>query len=140
MDKFRLSLRKSVLLVSMIAATTSCDRSIDLTGPASSPSTATIEIRSTGLDNHYLLIAPSGRVTFRNRDAVPHQIASDTHPDHQQCPQLNGPLLAAGESFSATMPQENRTSCGYHDEQRPNDPSFRGTIDVCREFGLFGCR
>lgn len=140
MDKFHPSFYRSVLLVSMIAAITSCDRGADLTGPASSRSTATIEIRSTGLDSRFTVIAPSGRVTFRNRDAVPHQIASDRHPDHQQCPQLNGPLLAAGESFTATVPQEDHTSCGYHDELRLDDPAFSGTIEVCREITLFGCR
>jgi plastocyanin len=118
----------------------SCHGQNDLTGPVSASSTATVEIRSIGFNPTFVIVAPGGRVTFRNRDTVSHQIASNVHPDHQQCPQLNSPLLAAGESFTATVPQEDHRSCGFHDEQRFNDPGFSGTVDVCREITLFGCR
>ena len=139
MNRFHSSFHRSVLLVSIIGAMASCHGQNDLTGPVSAPSTATVEIRSIGFDRTLVIVAPGGRVTFRNRDTVSHQIASNVHPDHQQCPQLNSPLLAAGESFTATMSQEDHRSCGFHDEQRLNEPGFRGTVDVCLEFSLFGC-
>ena len=139
MSRIARAISRSAVFLSI--ATTSCNPlgDLDLTGPSSSPTTATVEIHSTGFDPIFVVIAPGGRVTFRNRDDVSHQVASDPHPDHTGCPELNGPPLAPGATFVATMPGEDRTGCSFHDDQRLDQQSFRGSISVCRQFSLFGC-
>ena len=62
-------------------------------------------------------------------DAVSHEIASDPHPVHTQCPELNGPVLLTGNSFTATMAGMPET-CGFHDHLHPTDTAFQGTITV----------
>lgn len=141
MTRIARSVSRSAVGISILIATTSCDPvgDLDLTGPSSSPTTATVEIRSTGFNPTFVVIAPGGRITFRNRDDASHQVVSDPHPDHTNCPALNGPLLAPGSTFVATMPGEDRTSCSFHDDQRLDQQGFRGSISVCRQFSLFGC-
>lgn len=126
------------VLIFALAATVSCDTSLDLTGPEDSPRTASVDIRSSGFDSSFVLVGPGGEVTFTNRDTVPHQVASDPHPSHGRCPELNGPVLAPGERFRATM-ADRENSCGYHDERQLDVAAFRGTVTVCRQFSLLGC-
>lgn len=140
MSRIARTITKSAVLLSILAAI-SCNPvgDLDLTSPSSAPTTATVDIRSTGFNPTFVVIAPGGVVTFRNRDNVSHQVASDPHPDHAYCPELNGPLLAPGATFVATMPREDHRGCSLHDDQKLDQPEFRGTVWVCRQFALFGC-
>ena len=54
-------------------------------------------------------------VTFVNNDSVSHNMASDPHPIHTACPEINviGVLLP-GQS-RATSPFTSVKDCGYHD-------------------------
>jgi hypothetical protein len=92
-------------------------------------STAMISLAAGGASPHALTVAPGAAVTIMNNDAVSHEIASDPHPVHTQCPELNGPVLLTGNSFTATMAGMPET-CGFHDHLHPTDTAFQGTITV----------
>jgi plastocyanin len=130
---------KWVLATSIVVlmGTASCDSGLDdLTGPSDSPRTASVSIRAEGFNPSYVAVRPGGQVTFTNDDTVAHQVASDPHPAHSGCPELNSPVLQPGQRYRATMGQ---TSCGYHDEQRLDVLGFRATVAVCQQISLLGC-
>jgi plastocyanin len=134
--------RKWVLpssLVILMGTAVSCDSSIDLTGPSDAPRTASVSIRAGGFDPLSVTVRPGGQVTFTNDDTVPHQVASEPHPAHSGCPELNSPVLQAGQRFRAVMGSTNPMTCGYHDEQRLDVSGFRATVAVCQQTSLFGC-
>jgi plastocyanin len=134
--------RKWVLassLAILMGAGVSCDNGLDLTGPSDAPRTASVSIRAGGFDPLYVAVRPGGQVTFTNDDTVAHQVASDPHPAHSGCPELNSPVLQPGQRYQAAMGSTNRLTCGYHDEERLDVSGFRATVAVCQQTSLFGC-
>lgn len=71
-------------------------------------------------------------IEFVNRDTVPHQVRSDPHPGHSDCPGLNLDAIAPGQSNVSSDLSACYTSSasgrGYHDETRPDDPRFQGRV------------
>ncbi|HUU34417.1 MAG TPA: hypothetical protein VMW48_10155 [Vicinamibacterales bacterium] len=68
---------------------------------------------------------------FVNADTVPHDVRSDPHPAHTECPayQVVG-VIAPGQTKEAlvstcSLPERS----GYHDETRPDNQAFWGRIE-----------
>jgi plastocyanin len=75
-------------------------------------------------------IAAGGRVTFANNDDRPHEMNSDPHPAHTDCPSINEVgFLAAGQT-KATGTLNTPRTCGFHDHNRNSDTSLQGTITI----------
>ena len=74
---------------------------------------------------------PAGsRVTFVNNDSRVHDMASNQHPAHTECPEINQlGVLAAGQSGQTGNLNTART-CSYHDHLRDLDTSLQGTIVI----------
>ncbi len=82
-------------------------------GPA--PSTATITITSSGVSPATVTISAGGQVTFVNNDSRNHNMQSDPHPEHTDCPELaQVGFLVPGQSRTSGNFNTVRT-CGYHD-------------------------
>ncbi len=94
--------------------------------PVAPPRTVTISDR--GLSTSDLIIPPGAILGFVNRDTEVHTIQSDPHPAHTDCPELNLGALAPGQRVSVVTSLTADRSCGYHDENRPDDPWFRGIL------------
>lgn len=77
------------------------------------------------------LVVPQGtRVLFINNDARRHDMTSDQHPDHQECPALNDVgLLQPGERRQSGNLVIVRT-CGFHDHENANDARLQGRIVI----------
>jgi plastocyanin len=95
------------------------------------PSTVTITIGSNGVVSpRDVTVAAGGRVTFVNNHNAQHEMTSDPHPDHTQCPSLN--------QVGHLNPGQSRTSgnlntpgvCGYHDHLNDTNNSLKGTIRI----------
>lgn len=98
--------------------------------PTPTPSAATITITSSGVSPRSVTIAPGGRVTFVNNDNRPHDMASNPHPAHTDCPAINDVgFLTAGQMRTTGNLNTVRT-CGYHDHNRDTDTSLQGTITI----------
>ena len=91
-------------------------------GSPSSPSTpeaATITITNAGVDPSQVTVPPGARVLFVNNDSRAHNMTSDPHPDHQDCPELNAVgLLQPGQRRETGNLVAVRT-CGFHDHDDP---------------------
>jgi plastocyanin len=91
---------------------------------------ATITITSAGVSPKTVTIAAGQRVTFVNNDSRQHDMASNPHPNHTDCPAINTVgLLLAGQSRD-TANLTTARSCGFHDHIREDDTSLQGTIVI----------
>jgi plastocyanin len=99
-------------------------------GSPSSPSpgaTTTITITSTGVSAAQITIAPGTRVAFVNSDTRAHNMTSDPHPEHTDCPEINTVgLLQPGQSRETGNLNAVRT-CGFHDHDNPPPGGARWT-------------
>lgn len=96
----------------------------------SSPAT-TITIGADGRVSPSTLTVPVGsRVTFVNNHNRGHEMASDPHPQHTDCTELNAVSnLQPGQSRQT----DNLTTariCGFHDHGEPDNAGLRGTIRI----------
>ena len=90
-----------------------------------------VTISAAGVIAPNEIVVPLGsRVLFINNHSRPHQMASDPHPDHTDCPEINQVgLLAPGQRRETGNLVTART-CGFHDHDNPDDASLRGHIVV----------
>jgi plastocyanin len=100
-------------------------------GGSPGPVGATITIGSNGAVSSSQVTITSGQsVTFVNNHNQPHQMASDPHPDHTDCPAINEVgVLDPGQSRSTNALTTVRT-CGYHDHLHDTDVNLRGRIVI----------
>jgi plastocyanin len=83
-----------------------------------------------GASPKVIQIPVGGRVTFVNQDPQVHEIFSDPHPEHTDCPPINDVgVLAPGETRTTGVFTVART-CGYHDHGMPTNTLFQGTIVI----------
>ncbi|OFW07620.1 MAG: hypothetical protein A3I61_17680 [Acidobacteria bacterium RIFCSPLOWO2_02_FULL_68_18] len=98
--------------------------------PGSSSSAATITITSSGASPRAVTVSVGSRVTFVNDDSRNHDMVSDPHPEHSDCPPINDVgFLRPGQS-KQTGNLNTRRTCGYHDHDRDTDRSLQGTITI----------
>jgi hypothetical protein len=136
MRRFLVSL-VAAILVALIAA--SCGGGNDSPSsptptPAPTPtpgvSAATITITSSGVSPRSVAIPVGGRVTFMNNDTRVHDMASNPHPNHTDCPALNQVgFLQSGQSGTSGNLTTART-CGFHDHLNDTDTSLQGTVVI----------
>jgi plastocyanin len=92
--------------------------------------TTTITITAAGVNPRVITVPAGSRVTFINNDSRSHEMHSDPHPDHGDCPPINEiGFIAAGQT-RLTGPLTVVRTCGYHDHNLPDDASLRGQIIV----------
>ena len=91
----------------------------------------TITINASGVASPKILtVSPGTRVNFVNNDTRTHDMASDPHPAHTDCPELNQVgFLSPGQSRQSGNLNATRT-CEYHDHNRPTDTALQGSIVI----------
>lgn len=103
------------------------------TAPGPNPATATlgatIHITATGTVPNDVTISSNQFVRFVNDDARPHQIQTNPHLLHTDCPPNNIAILNPGQSVDTTAFIESK-GCGFHNHLLPDDQSFWGVIRV----------
>lgn len=96
----------------------------------SNPSTATITISNNAVNPQQVTVAPGGRVTFVNNDTRAHDMASNPHPEHTDCPEINQVgFLQPGQSRTTGNLNTVRT-CGFHDHNQDQNQALRGQIVI----------
>jgi plastocyanin len=107
------------------------------TPPSASPTTPptgnnpTVTITAAGaVSPKNIDVALGGRVTFVNQDNVNHEIDSDPHPVHTDCPPINQvDVLTPGQSKDTGVFTVGRV-CGYHDHGDSSNTNLQGTITI----------
>ena len=70
------------------------------------------------------------RVAFVNNDTAAHEIASNPHPVHTDCPPINEVGGLAPATARLTGAFTIARTCGYHDHGQPDNTSLQGTIII----------
>ena len=92
------------------------------------PNQPVVTITATGVSPQQVEIAVGGRVTFVNNDSQTHEMFSDPHPIHTDCPPMNDVgVLSPGQTKQTGVFTTART-CSYHDHGRPDNTSLQGWI------------
>jgi plastocyanin len=96
--------------------------------PSSSPTTFVI-MNNTVCPTS--ITVPRGtQVTFTNQDSLDHEMDSDPHPEHTDCPEINQvDYLTPGQSRQTGNLNIART-CGFHDHRQPDLASMKGRIVI----------
>jgi plastocyanin len=82
-------------------------------------SATTVTITSAGVSATQLTVSPGTRILFVNNDSRSHNMTSDPHPEHNDCPEINTVgLLQPGQSRETGNLVAIRT-CGFHDHDDP---------------------
>ncbi len=101
------------------------------TAPLGAVATTTITITNNVASPKNIVVARGSQVTFVNNDTVSHNITSDPHPDHTDCPEINSVgFLSAGQQRQTGNMVTNRTVCGFHDHDLPNVAGLQGSITI----------
>src|SRR4051812_17684243 len=64
-------------------------RSADPTPPPTTSNTVTVVITAAGASPRTLAVPRGGQVIFTNNDSVVHEMFSDPHPEHTDCPEFD---------------------------------------------------
>lgn len=121
-----------VTIASVLTLAGACGGANDgpTTPPPPAPSPNRITITASGVSPSELVVPPGTRVLFVNNDTRRHDMTSDPHPSHSDCPEINQVgLLQPGQSRETGNLVTVRT-CGYHDHENPDTASLRGRITV----------
>ncbi|HLQ23128.1 MAG TPA: hypothetical protein VK132_07970 [Gemmatimonadales bacterium] len=91
---------------------------------------ATITIAAGVASPKQVEINVGQRVAFVNNDTVAHEIASNPHPIHTDCPPINEVGGLAPATARLTGAFTIARTCGYHDHGLPDNTSLQGTIII----------
>jgi plastocyanin len=77
-----------------------------------------------------LTVAPGARVLFVNNDTRRHDMTSDPHPEHDDCPALNQVGVLLNGQTRETGNLITVRTCGFHDHENPDNANLKGRIVV----------
>ena len=89
----------------------------------------TITITAAGVSPKNVTVSAGSRVTFVNNDSRRHDMNSDPHPEHTDCPEINVGDIAPNASGTTQNLTRVRT-CGFHDHNQPTVAALQGTIVI----------
>ena len=116
----------------LVVSVAACgDSSTTPTNPSSPPvSTTTITITASGVNPKNIQVTLGARVRFINNDTRSHDMSSNPHPDHTDCPEINlVGFLQPGQQRETGNLVTVRT-CGFHDHDNPSNQSLSGSIII----------
>jgi plastocyanin len=113
-----------------LALAAACSK--DSTSSPSDPPSGgtTITITASGASPRSLTVSPGTQITFINNDTVAHDMYSDPHPEHTDCPEFDS---VGHLTPGATRQTKNLTTtrvCGFHDHINPFVTSLTGSIRI----------
>jgi len=115
----RVSIPAAGFVLAAVAAASACGKGPTSPDPSPAPGGPTVTITSAGASPRALEIPLGGRLTIINNDALAHDMGSDPHPGHEDCPELNQiGMLDPGQRRTSGNLVEARV-CGMHDHLRP---------------------
>ncbi len=98
--------------------------------PTPTPGAATITITSSGASPRTVTVSPGSRVTFVNQDTRNHDMSSDPHPSHTDCPALNDVGFLAPNQTKTSGNLTTARTCRFHDHDQPTNQSLQGSIVI----------
>jgi plastocyanin len=98
--------------------------------PVASDPATTVTITSSGVSPKEIQVAVGGRVTFVNNDNAFHEMTSDPHPIHTDCPEINSVGALGPGTTRQTAAFTRASTCGFHDHGQDTNTALQGRIVV----------
>ena|SRR5882672_1550963 len=99
-------------------------------GCTPSSSANTLVIQNNSICPQALTVTRGTQITVLNSDSRAHEMDSDPHPEHTDCPELNqiGHLepMQSRQSGNLNTPRK----CGMHDHTLPDAAALKATITI----------
>jgi plastocyanin len=96
------------------------------TAPNNPANPYTFTLTASGVSPKTLTVPLGTRVLFVNQDARRHDLASDPHPEHTDCTEINSVgVLTTGQSHETDNLVTAKT-CGFHDHDNPPPTTAAG--------------
>jgi plastocyanin len=86
-------------------------------------------VTGNGVSASGTTLAAGGTITWVNNDNVAHDMSSNPHPQHTDCPGLGAGEVNPGQQRT-TGPITAVRTCGFHDHLNPGTQSLMGQITV----------
>ncbi|MEO8077268.1 MAG: hypothetical protein ABI818_13135 [Acidobacteriota bacterium] len=100
-------------------------------GGSPGPVGATITIGANGaVSPVQVSVAVGQSVNFVNNDSRVHDMTSDPHPTHTDCPSTNAVGLLSPGQTKITNAYTTARTCGFHDHGNPNDAALMGRVVI----------
>ena len=122
--------RRLLAATAMASLAAACGSNDNGMPPSPPPAGSTITITSSGVSPKTLVVSPGTQVTFMNNDSRNHEMTSDPHPEHTECPAINTVDLVVPGMGKQTSNLNVVRTCGYHDHLNPENAMLRGTITI----------
>jgi hypothetical protein len=121
--------RRSAVIV-MLGVTLACGGSSSPTNPDPPANPNVITVTSAGVSPKQITVSLGARVLFVNNDSRRHDMTSDEHPDHMDCPALNQVGLLQPSQQRETGNLVIARTCGFHDHEDPTNSNLNGQIVI----------
>ena len=127
------------ILVATVSLALGCGGSDSPTTPSPSPGgggdgggtpAATITISNNAVSPRSVTVSAGSRINFVNSDSRAHEMASDPHPAHTECPELNQVGFLNPGQQRQTGAMNTRRTCSYHDHINESNSALQGTIVI----------
>jgi len=122
---------RSFAIACIVLLLAACGGSNNAPSPTPGDNPNQMIISSSGaLTPKEITISAGSRVLFINNHSRPHQIASDPHPEHNQCPEMDQVgILAPGQRRESGNFVTAKT-CGLHDHEEFQNTALMGRIVI----------
>jgi plastocyanin len=125
--------RRAWGLVLVAGLTATCGGGSSPSSPSTgggSSNTLVFSVTSAGVSPRTMIVPNGSRVVFLNSDSRPHNMTSDPHPTHEDCPELNQiGFLNPGQQRESGNLVVSRV-CGFHDHDNPGSLTLQGSITI----------
>jgi hypothetical protein len=95
--------------------------------PSANPNT--LVIMNNSICPQTLTVTRGSQLTIMNQDSNTHEMNSDPHPEHTDCPEIDIGFLATGQSRSSNNLNIARR-CGIHDHNNSTRDALKATITI----------
>jgi plastocyanin len=100
-------------------------------GGGGTVTTTTVTIDASGrVTPNDITVSAGSRVTFINNHNRNHEMTSNPHPEHSDCPAINDVgFIQPGQTKQTGNLTVVRT-CGFHDHNEPSNTALQGVIRI----------
>jgi hypothetical protein len=89
----------------------------------------TLVLMNNSICPQALTVSLGSQLTIINQDSNTHEMASDPHPEHTDCPEITIGFLSPGQSRQSNNLNTARR-CGIHDHNNSTSAALKATITI----------
>jgi len=123
-------MNRCVVFLGAALLLTACGGSNSGTTTPSAPPAATITISTSGVSPKSVTVPRGSQVQFVNSDRTSHDVSSNPHPEHTDCPEINSVGFLTPNQSRQTGNLNIARTCGFHDHDMPSNSALQGTIVI----------